>query len=184
VRQLWRELTQQGYTGGLTAVAQFLADHRRELGLPPRTRQLDTHGLPLPVTPPQRLTPRRAAWLVLSSPDKLQAADRERIHLIQGLHPDLQTAVDLARESAVMLRQRLSQRFDAWLERAASSTLPAFHSFGASLRRDYAAVKAGLSLIWSNGQTEGQVNRLKFVKRQMYGRANLDLLRLRVLFAG
>ena len=83
-----------------------------------------------------------------------------------------------------MLRQRLAQRLDAWLERAANSTLPAFHGFVAGLRRDYSAVKAGLSLPWSQGQTEGQVNRLKFLKRQSFGRANFDLLRLRVLFEG
>lgn len=81
-------------------------------------------------------------------------------------------------------RQRLAQRLDAWLERAANSALPAFHSFVAGLRRDYSAVKAGLSLPWSQDQTEGQVNRLKFLKRQSFGRANFDLLRLRVLFEG
>jgi transposase len=54
----------------------------------------------------------------------------------------------------------------------------------ASLRRDYNAVKAGLSLLWSQGQTEGQVNRLTFLKRQRFGRATFDLLRLRVLFEG
>jgi transposase len=100
------------------------------------------------------------------------------------LHPDLQNAGALAQDFAVMLRQRLAQRLDAWLERAANSALPAFHGFVAGLRCDYDAVKAGLSLPWSQGQAEGQVNRLKFLKRQRFGRAKFDLLRLRVLFEG
>ncbi len=183
-RQLWREIQQQGYSGGLSTVAQFLADWRRERALPPRTRQFDAQGLPLPVDPSPPLTPRRAAWLVLTSVDKLDAEERHRIHLIEQLHPDLQTAIQLAQEFAVMLRQRLSERLDPWLEQATRSSLPALHSFVAGVHRDYAAVKAGLSLPWSQGQTEGQVNRLKFLKRQSFGRANFDLLRLRVLFEG
>ena len=183
-RQRWRELLDHGYIGGLTSVAQFMADYRREHGLPARTRQFDAQGIPLPSTPPIPLTPRRAAWLVLTSRDKLDDTDRPRLDRIAQLHPDLQTALGLAQDFAVMLRLRLVQRLDAWLERAANSALPAFHGFVAGLRRDYSAVKAGLSLPWSQGQTEGQVNRLKFLKRQSFGRANFDLLRLRVLFEG
>jgi transposase len=67
------------------------------------------------------------------------------------------------------------------LERAATSGLAAFRRFANGLRDDYQAVKAGLSLRWSTGPVEGQINRLKMLKRQMYGRANIDLLRQRVL---
>jgi transposase len=162
-RQLWREIQQHGYPGGLSIVAQFLADRRREQALPPRTRQFDAQGLPLLVDPAPPLTPRRAAWLVLTSVDKLDAEERRRIHLIEQLHPDLQTAIQLAQDFAVMLRHRLSERLDPWLDQAAQSPLPTFHSFAAGVHRDYAAVKAGLSLPWSQGQTEGQVNRLKFL---------------------
>jgi transposase len=183
-RQLCREIQQQGYSGGLSSVAQFLADRRREQALPPRTRQFDAQGLPLPIDPAPPLTPRRAAWLVLTSVDKPDTEERHRIHLIEQLHPDLQTAIQLAQDFAVMLRHRLGERLDPWLEQAARSSLPALHSFVAGVHRDYAAVKAGLSLEWSNGQTEGQVNRLKFLKRQSFGRANFDLLRLRVLWEG
>ncbi len=139
---------------------------------------------PCPLILPPPLTPRRAAWLVLTSVDKLDGEERHRIHLIEQVHPDLQTAIQLAQEFAVMLRHRLSERLDPWLEQAARSSLPALHRFVTGVHRDYAALKAGLSLAWSNGQTEGQVNRLKFLKRQSFGRANFDLLRLRVLFQG
>jgi transposase len=68
------------------------------------------------------------------------------------------------------------------LERAVKSGLTAFQRFANGLRDDYEAVQAGLTLPWSTGPVEGQINRLKMLKRQMFGRANIDLLRLRVLY--
>ena len=79
------------------------------------------------------------------------------------------------------MRQRQPEGLDSWLERAAQSGLTAFQRFANGLRDDYKAVKAGLTLRWSTGPVEGQINRLKMLKRQMYGRANIDLLRQRIL---
>ena len=76
---------------------------------------------------------------------------------------------------------RSEAKLDAWMDAATKSQLPEFENFMMVLRRDEAAVRAAASSKWSNGQTEGQVNRLKMMKRQMYGRANFDLLRARVL---
>ena len=81
------------------------------------------------------------------------------------------------------MRTRDGPGLTAWLDRADASRLPEIRSFAAGIRRDRAAVDAALSSVWSNGQTEGQVNRLKALKRQMYGRAKLDLLRKRFLYA-
>jgi transposase len=69
------------------------------------------------------------------------------------------------------------------VEQVEASDVPELRSFATGLRRDWAAVRAGLELSWSNGQTEGQVNRLKLLKRQMFGRAGFDLLRRRLLLA-
>ena len=80
-----------------------------------------------------------------------------------------------------MARDRTGQRFAAWLTRVTASGIPELDRFARGLTDDRAAVEAGLTLEWSNGQTEGQVNKLKLLKRQMYGRANFDLLRQRVL---
>ncbi len=91
--------------------------------------------------------------------------------------------IDLAQDFAELLRQRQPERLDAWLKRAAQSALKTFERFASGLREDYEAVKAGLTLPWSTGPVEGQINRLKMLKRQMFGRANIDLLRLRVLYA-
>ena len=82
-----------------------------------------------------------------------------------------------------MVRQRQPELLDFWLADCRLSNVAAMQRFAASLKHDYAAVKAAIELPWSNGQIEGQVNRLKLLKRQMYGRANLDLLRLRLLYS-
>ncbi len=81
-----------------------------------------------------------------------------------------------------MIRERRADELDPWLEEAEASALPHVRNFAMGLRRDYSAVRAGLSMPWSQGQVEGQVNRLKMVRRSMYGRGNFDLLRRRVLY--
>jgi transposase len=80
------------------------------------------------------------------------------------------------------VRQRQPAHLDAWLERATTSTVRALARWARSLRDDYTAVKAGVMLPWSTGPVEGQLNRLKRLKRQRFGRAHLDRLRLRVLY--
>ena len=80
-----------------------------------------------------------------------------------------------------MVRQRLPQHLDLWIKAAQLSTYSAFRSFANGILDDYNAIKAALSLDISNGQTEGQVNRLKMLKRQMFGRAGFDLLQKRVV---
>ena len=80
-----------------------------------------------------------------------------------------------------MVRERSPTKFNQWLRSAAQSKLKEFVSFARGLSEDYEAVMNALRYEWSNGQLEGQVNRLKLVKRQMYGRAKFDLLRARVL---
>ncbi len=82
-----------------------------------------------------------------------------------------------------MIRQGDGAAYPAWREAVTVSQIPELESYAAGLDRDQGAVLAALTLKWSNGQTEGQVNRLKTLKRQMYGRANFDLLRKRVLHA-
>ena len=81
------------------------------------------------------------------------------------------------------MRERQSDRFDHWLARVETSSVAPLQRFAPGLRADYEAVKAGLTLPWSNGPVEGQINRLKMLKRQMFGRAKIDLLRQRFLLA-
>jgi transposase len=79
------------------------------------------------------------------------------------------------------MHRRQPSQFDRWLKKLEHCGVPELQRFATSLRADLPAVRAAFTLHWSNGQTEGHVNRLKFLKREMYGRASVELLRLRVL---
>lgn len=80
-----------------------------------------------------------------------------------------------------MIRSRNASAFQPWLEEAARSSIPELRTFAAGIKRDQAAILAALTYEWSQGQVEGQVHRLKLLKRQSYGQAGFDLLRHRVL---
>ena len=97
----------------------------------------------------------------------------------------MRKATELACDFAAMIRRDRAETLDSWLQRAWDSSVPReLRTFATGLKSDYDAVEAGLTTPWSNGQLEGQVNRLKLIKRQMYGRANFDLLRQRVRYTG
>jgi len=102
---------------------------------------------------------------------------------VRGRSPVLNEAVKLAEAFTALVRGREAAQLDDWLHQAEHSAVPPLQRFAKRLRADYEAVHAALSLDWSNGQTEGQINRLKTIKRQMYGRAGLDLLGRRFLLA-
>jgi transposase len=96
----------------------------------------------------------------------------------------LAAASKLAIEFVSMFKEKNAETLDAWCERACKEdALPELRRFAEGLKDDWAAVKAAITLPWSNGQTEGQINRLKMIKRQMFGRAKFDLLRQRFLNA-
>ena len=97
------------------------------------------------------------------------------------LFPQIEKAKELARAFTRMVRERTSTEFNEWPRLAEQSKLQEFISFARGLSEDYEAVKNALRYVWSNGQLEGQVNRLKLIKRMMYGRAKFDLLKARVL---
>jgi|SRR5688572_27221812 transposase len=120
-------------------------------------------------------------WLVLKRPGKRNESDEQVLMELQGRHPELAEATQLARDFAHLVRQRQPDDLEPWLERAAASLSDAFQRFAKRLREDYDAVKAGVTLPWSNGPVEGHINRLKMLKRQMFGRAKLDLLSQRFL---
>ena len=104
--------------------------------------------------------------------------------VIEGLcqlFPEVKVARELALDFTNMVRDRRADLLPTWLRAAVQSKLKEFVGFARGVGEDYDAVRNALSSGWSNGQLEGQVNRLKLLKRQMYGRANFDLLRARVL---
>ena len=135
-----------------------------------------------PAKPPkvQPPTPRKAARLLMSEPGKLSEDDRRFVTTLLELSPPIAQAVDLARAFSTMIRQSLADQLDGWI---AAAETGGFKGFAGSLRQDRDAVHAALTLPWSTGPVEGQINRLKVIKRTMYGRAGFDLLRHRVLAA-
>lgn len=177
--RLWAEIQAQGFTGGHSTVYACVTQLRQHLGQ--SNSRTTSSTSPLPPTKP--LTARQLVFSVLARPDTRSEAVRQLIDQVCQLHPDLKQITDLAQKFTYLLRTRQAALFDPWLDLTISCQFPNLKSFAIGLRQDYEAVKAALSLPWSNGQVEGQVNRLKFIKRQMYGRANFDLLRLRVLLA-
>ena len=121
-----------------------------------------------------------ALWMAFK---KEQRLDWQQDYLDRLCQEDAHIAqtYELIQQFTTMLREREGERLDEWLDRVEKQGVPELQSFAAGLKKDYDAVKAGLTLEWSNGQTEGQVHRLKLLKRQMYGRGSFKLLRKRVL---
>jgi transposase len=175
VKQLWEELQAQGFRGSYKSVWQF-------------TRGWQPMAVPAervaPMPPHQEArTPRQAMWLLLRDEDQLDSRDLEYRARLYRICPDVEEAAALAQAFRQLVRERQSAALDPWLHAAEGSGIRELRRFAVGLRQDYAAVRAALEQPWSQGQTEGQVTRLKLVKRMMYGRANFDLLRLRVLHA-
>jgi transposase len=177
--QLARELAARGFTGSYHAVRRYLARWRRDGRDHPANHARDV--TPDPHTPSAR---RVAAWLLKADAD-LMPEELTFVNTLLGRNPDLTQAGLLAQEFSQLIRQRRPDELDDWLARVMVSPVPdELRTFAKGLRADHAAVKAALSLDWSQGQVEGQVNRVKLIKRQMYGRAKFDLLRQRVLYRG
>lgn len=170
-RQLYREICEKGYKGSELTVRRHVQLWRQPDGktLPPKPRTFAIPGS------------RTCVWLLLKGQQSLDEDEKLVQSAILEASPVIQQGVELARSFREAISSRSEKRLEAWLEKVAQSQLAEFENFVMVLRRDEAAVRAAISSIWSNGQTEGQVNRLKTLKRQMYGRANFDLLRARVL---
>ena len=123
------------------------------------------------------------AFSLLRRPDDREAQERAQLQAVGEVSAELKGALALVEEFAAMTRKTLTQSLPTWLEKADHSTCKEMHGMARSLRQDEAAVAAALSETWSNGPVEGAINRLKAIKRQMYGRAGFELLRARVLNA-
>jgi transposase len=175
--QLYREIQSQGYDASYSSVTALVRRLKSEAPTIQKARSPANSG---GETPPSRSV---AWWLQghrSSKPEvsKEQTAFLKRLYL---LAPVLQEAGQLAQEFVRLVKKRQASELDAWFEKVSQSTCKELRLFAQGLCQDLSAVRNAMTLEWSNGQTEGQVNRLKMIKRQMYGRANFDLLRARVL---
>jgi transposase len=168
--RLWAELRERGYPAGQTYVRQYLARFRGNAAAPP----------PKPAAPKVRAV---TSW-IMTSPDQLDDADKASLDAVLAASPELAAVTASVRAFAAMMNERRGRKLlEPWMTAAEATGEPALGSFVTGLRADQDAVANGLSLRWSSGSVEGHVNRIKMLKRQMYGRANPDLLRRRVLLA-
>lgn len=121
--------------------------------------------------------------MLLAEENDLRPEEQTYCARLRELCPEVHTAVTLARAFFQMVRERKADQFETWQQTVHESAVAELRRFAAGLEQDKAAVARALSEPWSNGVVEGHVNRLKLIKRQMYGRAKFDLLRQRVLHA-
>ena len=167
---LWQEIAAQGYPGSQRMVYRFL-----------KTLKAHEGGASAGKCRPPQYSSTAAVSLFMKHPDTLEEAQREQLAAFRQATPSLETTYQLIQDFLVMMRQREGERLDTWLMRVHESQLPELESFAHGVEQDKDAVQAGLTLDINNGQVEGQVTRIKLIKRMMYGKAGFALLRQRVL---
>ncbi|WP_208798147.1 transposase [Microbispora triticiradicis] len=166
--QLYQEITAMGFRGTRRYVREYVQPWRS-----------NTIALPLPSPP----TVRQATGWFLRHPDSLDADEHQHLQASTAACPALAALGEHIRAFAQMMVHLTGDGLEQWMKRVQADDLPELRSFVTGLRRDFDAAKAGLTLPHSSGKVEGHVNRIKMLKRQMYGRANPDLLRKRILLA-
>ena len=178
-QQLGREIKEQGYPGTNRRVIRYIARLRvSENELPPTPTINSANDKTTVFKTPST---KRAAWWLLQSPEDLQPEQRQFLEQFINLCPEAPKIQMLGQRFRALIRERLETNFDDWMKAGQESGIKELENFVKGIKQDRAAVKAALKFQWSQGQVEGQVNRLKMLKRQMYGRAKFDLLRARVL---
>ena len=191
--QLYREIGAQGYAGCCSVVTNYVTQLRQQAGQPAETgRPVTRQSKPLRENQP---TPGQVRWWFLLPVERLRVVQQEQLTRLctypgrtphSEAHPrtaDFAGIYQLAQAFVALLHAHTDAGLTGWLEQVQQSAVPELISFAKGIRRDEVAVRAGLRLPWSQGPVEGAVNRVKLIKRSMYGRANFDLLRIRVLCA-
>lgn len=179
--QLSRELQDLGYHGSPTTLRALISDWRASSPTAARRTSGPKRTAPAPST--RRLSSRQASFLFIKRPEALAPTQQRYLEQICQASDGMKQSYELSQQFVSMVRLRQAEPLDEWLQRIREHGSRELIGFASGIRRDYQAVRAGLSRPESNGQTEGQITRLKYLKRQMYGRAKFDLLRLRVLHA-
>ena len=181
--QLYTEIQEQGFVGSPVLLRQRLARWR----LRPEHSGDAADRSAGDGRSKRRFSPRQTLWLLLADPTPTQQREKTvqegaYVARLRELSPTIQQTQDLVVQFRKLLRARDLTGFRAWLPQASRSTVPEVCGFARGLHRDRLAVEAAFVYAWNNGQVEGHVNRLKMLKRQMFGRASFDLLKQRVLY--
>jgi hypothetical protein len=194
---LWRELRAAGFPGTAKQVQRWVAEHRTAPApsTPHQWRTKAPVHAPRPAPhdgAPALPSPPQLAWLLVQPPAALSGPDAALVARVEQ-DPTAAHVAGLARRLTALVRgcgvnpkvdpEAARVALTTWLADARTSGVRALETFAAGLEQDGAAIQAALTTPWSSGQAEGQITRLKLIKRQMYGRASFDLLRRRVLLA-
>lgn len=206
--ELWKEICKLGFTQGYKVVNSWLREYLGKPGRPSTEEEKAKHqsfmekvaaepGLVLvnsdlaqevkePVPGGEAVdplgSPRHLTWLLLCKPESLNAQEQSMLTFIREVH-DIDVTYTLAQRFFAMVRERQADQLDSWLEECERSGIPDLQTFSEGLRREYSALKGTLIFSYSNGPVEGQINKLKYIKRSMYGRSSFELLRQKVLQA-
>jgi transposase len=173
---------EQGYPGGDSNVVRFFGHLRKHFHQSGTFKQVDPATQTSVQVPPRRppTASQVAHWMIFKEEQRL---DWQQNYLTQLCEADqeIREVYELVIDFTTMLRERQGECLDAWLQKVEEQGVSELKNFAQGLKRDYEAVKAGLTLEWSQGAVEGHVHRLKLIKRQAYGRASFQTLRKRVL---
>lgn len=173
--ELHGELVAKGVRLSYATVRRYLT---KRLGRAGKARPRVNAAKPKPAPPP---SPKQLSFDWIRRPENRTVEAQSRLDKIRGAGPDLTAALDLADDFAALIRKQTTGTLTEWLSRAEVSACPEVRQFAEGIRRDESAVNAAMTTRWSNGPVEGHVNRLKTIKRQMYGRAGFSLLKARVV---
>jgi transposase len=170
---LYRELRERGFRGANSSVRAYIAQLRKSTA----------NGTPLcPRTSRGKVvSPRVLRWLLARKQDELDQDEQTQLNQLLASSEQVRVVYSLLQSFLSMVRERKQEQLRPWMDEARRSGIAELKSFVGGLERDYDAVNAALRLLWSQGITEGKVNKLKTLKRQMYGRAGFALLRQRLL---
>ncbi|WP_426503016.1 ISL3 family transposase [Dactylosporangium sp. McL0621] len=168
---LHAELAALGFTGSVQTIRRWLHPLRAAVPTAPRPTR--------PAVP----KPRHITRWIMTDPQHLTPDQHAQLTDVVTSCPELRALAGHVRDFADLMNKHRGDRLPAWMLRVQADNLPALHSLVTGLRRDLDAVIAGLTMIWSSGPVEGAVNRIKTIKRSMYGRAGFDLLRRRILLS-
>jgi transposase len=179
--QLYREIRKLGYDGCRSVVTNYVTQLRQQAGVTAMTgRKQSKQPKPLKDRVP---APGPLHWCFLLPEERLTAKQQAQLALLCQQEARFALLHHLAQAFVHLLHEQTDAGLTPWFKEVQRSKIPELISFAKGLQRDEAAVRAGLSLKWSQGPVEGAINKLKLIKRSMYGRANFDLLRIRVLCA-
>jgi transposase len=173
-----RRLQARGVPGSSSLVRDCVRRLKLEMTIPP-----SRPSKPLLQRVKRVPSARALSITVIKHPDKRSKKEEQLLESLRSDDSPTRDAIRLGESFAAMVRDKKPESLDDWLHDSEQGSLRELRAFAVSLRRDEQAVRAALSLPWSNGPVEGHVNRLKFIKRSMFGRAKFDLLKARVLSA-